>query len=256
MKKLVIFCLSIMAFPLSAKTKAYSPNIPGQPLIFHTSKPSISPIEKKILDQLSCSQLQALFGLANSSIRLSEGLLGLVGTLYLPIEKNQKLSVSKLYNEDIEASILQIDRLFFSLGGSSSKKLAQLMNQTLTSFAQIANQMIHDTVGISTNKLFHKDYLQMQSEVINHFVAELEKFNFSASALPLKARSENALEGMVSCFSLFISDTDSLVSRDNAGPKSMVLARQQFISNLTVFVEATFALQAITLQKRCLCHGK
>lgn len=246
MKNRVLFCLGLMTCPLfvhSSATVAFSPSTPGQPLIFHHKKPSVSLFEQKVLEQLSEGQLAQLHGLSDASIRFSKGVLGLVASHFLPDSEKQEKNLELLYNRDIQASINQIDGIF--PGG----KLAKLMNQTLSSYVEIANQMLHN---VSDNALFHKDYQKMQVKVINRFKAKLEKITPSTKKTTLlQAEADSALEGMVSCLSLNISATESLVDGGQSVYSNMVLARQQLIKNVTVFVEAAFVLEVITNYKKC-----
>ena len=249
MKKVVIFCLGLFSLPTAiySKTHAYSPSISGQPLIFHTSAPSISPLEQKIFEQLSAEQLGQLYQLSFNTIRLLTG-VGLVGSHFLSIEPKQKTSVADLYNQNIASAIKQIEKEFTRL---CLAQLTVLMDQTLTSFVQIANQMLLD----ASTELYQEDYQRMQIEVINHFKKGVGKlFPYDSY---LKAEAVSSLEGMVSCLSLYITGSVSLVDEGDPVPQNMVFARQKLIMNLTNFVEATFALQAITIHKRGDCsHGK
>lgn len=231
MKNWVLFCLVISA-PLYPISVAFSPSTPGQPLIFHHKEPPVSPFEQKLFKLLSTCQRELL---TEASIRLSEDLLGLVDTHFLPDSKKQEKNLAYLYNRDIRASIALIN--------------VKLIDQTMTTFVEITNQMLKD---VSNTKLFHKDYQKMQKEVINRYKAKLEKIATKKTAF-IQAEAESALEGMVSCLSLYISSTDSLVNGGEAVYSNMVLARQQLIKNLTIFVEATFVL---TNSKKCECHEK
>lgn len=240
----------IIAFPIFIHcdvTNAYSPSIPGQPLIFHTTTPSISSADQKIIKELSSKEIENLFKLSTTSIQFSEGLLGLIGTAYLPITQDQQGSLSSLYNQDINVAIGIIYQEFLSFRGGSSKRFADLINQTLISFVEIANQMIGDTVGSSSNALFQQDYQEMQDHVINYFKAGVANiYNNNGTNRSLKAEAESALEGLVSCLTLYISSLQSLVNDGNAGQRNMVFARQKLFKNLAAFVEDTFILQSLT----------
>ena len=218
---------------LFGNTTAYSPSTPGQPLIFHKTTPTAPPFEHNIPPQ-------QLIDLSLKCVRLGEDFLGLAGVQFLPIQEKQRLSVKIVFNNDITTSIGLIVKDF------TSKELAQLINQTLTSFKEITNKMLDNTINVPTNKLYHKDYLQMQEQVINEFKAGL-----GGKTAP---EAVYALEGLVSCMALFISDLNSIVEGGQPGSKNMVLARQQVVGNLTQFVIATFALQ--TQQRKCICHAK
>lgn len=252
--KIFWFGLSLIFLPLSVqcKTRAFSPSIPGQPLIFHQTKPSLTPLEKKILKKLSPDQLKQLLKISNASTKLSEGVLGLASATFLPIDNNQKQHVSMLYKKYISTSIFQIYRAFLTSEKHSSKQFAQLIKQTLVSFVETTDQMLIDSDKFSSNDLFHQDYLQMQERVINYYKAGSKKiFNESAQNSIFQAEAESALEGLVSCIVLFIANTNSIVHGDNPTPNNTVGARQEVVENLAQFVESAFALQEIYLNKKC-----
>lgn len=242
---LTCLALSMALVPMYAqgKTDAYSPDIPGQPLIFHTSTPSISTAEQKLFQGLSRKDKHALFEVTTMSIRLSEGILGLVGTLYLPTNTYQKNRVASLYSRDINASISSLYQTFLTLKGPQSQELADLVLQTLRSFTEITNEMLSDTVNNSNNAEFHQDYLQMQIDVINNFKSGIANLFPGCHESPFEAEAISALEGLVSNVSLYMTNLDGLVNESQAGPRNMVFARQQLSLNLTAFIQSTFALQ-------------
>lgn len=244
----VIFCLSAIMMPISThcKTEAFSPSIPGQPLIFHTTIPSVSKLDRKIFEKLSNSQVHKLYELSKLGILLSEEVLGLVGTIFLPTSLAQKESVALIYDNDMASVIDQINQLFLSLEGDSSQQLANLVKHTLDSFIQITNEMLRNTAIVPNNTAYQQNYMQMQVEVINAFKAGLDElFDDSETNAILKAEAGSALEALVSCLSLYILNTQSLVN-GNSGSKNLVLARQQILKNMAIFVETTFVLQALT----------
>lgn len=234
---IVIFCL--FAFPVACecKTVAYSPSIPGQPLIFHSTTPSSS--ENTIAATLSSKNRHRLLHLSKLCSRLSEELLGLVENASLPHDCKHKASVISHYNARIDAAIDEIYRIFRTLEGPVSKPMARLIKHTLIHLTRITHEMVANPHG------FQQDSLEMQQQVINFYTVCLEDIlSQSAQNSVLKADAVSALEGVVSCLTLLILNTDSLVNHGNSGQKNFVLARQQINKNLTMFVEATFALQA------------
>lgn len=240
---LSLICKSLLPSALEGKTRAFSPNIPGQPLIFNVSKPSISSFERILFSKLSRHDLESLLELTANSTRLSEDLLGLVTAMNLPMSTPQRQSIVNLYNQDISITISLINDTFRSLKGSSSKKLANLVEQTLTSFVQITNKMLVDSAGNPSNQLFQQDYQLMQVNVINYFNSMIDEMSRKLNP-NLKSESKNGIEGLVSCMSLYISNTNSMVVGGVAGPRNMVFSRQQVIKNLAQFLSSIFAAQA------------
>jgi hypothetical protein len=246
--------VSMLAFPASGhcRTKAYSPPIQGQPLIFHKSKPTLSPYENEMCTRLSNKQKINLSLLTELSVDLSDQLLGLSEAWYLPITQDQQDTLVSDYNEQIEDTIHKIYKIFRTLKGDSSKELAKVIRNTLTSFASITNQMLFDlTEGANPNELFQQDYLRFQHEVINYYKDSLHHILSHAERKTiLKAESEGALEGLVSTFSLYVLDLDTVVDQGGDVPGNMILARNQVFKNLQIFLDSIYVLQAIS-NKKC-----
>jgi hypothetical protein len=253
MKKIWISSLlSLIGFtfsidPLYCETTAYSPSIPGQPLIFHTTNPSLSPIEKKILKQLSNSKIRYLQKLSRISQSISEELAGLIGTVFLPIDQLKQEIVSSIYLSDIENDLQNITAIFAKT--SRNDLLGAALQQTLSKLVLISNQMLINTAIDPNIALFQENYVQMQELVINPFKLALSVYNDSLKNLYLKAEAKSALEALVSCITLIISNTSSIVNGDNPGTKNLVLARQQIVKNLIILVETTYVLQVLTTKK-------
>jgi hypothetical protein len=237
-----ILCLAISSILPSAgfcNTEAYAPSIPGQPLIFHHNTKEKCLFSHKIFHELSSENIERVLKLSRESIGLSEALLGLIEIMFLQIDPSIKGDVAAIYNEEIAFLISEITHTFNSEQGHTSKKLSKLMGQTLHSFAQITNQMLVDR---SLNVLFQQDYLEMQEEVINYFNTILAGILKGDRQKSFADEAESALEGLVSCMALYISNLNTLTNGNYAGPRSVVLSRQQIIQNLTLFVDSTFAL--------------
>lgn len=230
----LVVIVSLLAIPLTCecKTVAYSPSIPGQPLIFHHTTPFS--FEKKIASKLPSRNRYQLLHLSKLSNRLSKGLLALIGDTCRPPDPVQK--VNTLIN--------QVYQTFLKLEGSSSKQLASLVEQTLINLAHITNEMVVNREG------FQQAYSEMQQQVINFYTAGLNNIVTKRTrGSNLNAISISALEGLVSCIALSILDRDSLVNHANPDLKNLILVRKQTKKMLTMFIESTFALQAITQQK-------
>lgn len=238
---IVMVCLFAIPIACECETVAYSPSIPGQPLIFHKTTPFS--FEEEIASKLSPENRDHLLHLSRLSSRLSEELLGLVGNAFLPLGQTQKASVTSLYNKGIDAAIDQINQTFLKLEGSSSKQLARLVELTLINLTRITNEMVVNPEAIQ------QAYLEMQQQVINFYTVGLNDIlSESAQKSVLQADAVSALEGLVSCLTLSILDTNSLVNNASSGQKNLVLTRQQINKMLTMFVELTFALRARTQQ--------
>lgn len=250
MKDFGILCLTFLAlcfpYPGFCKIVAYSPSIPGQPLIFHKNEGPNCTIEKKIHDKLGLKNTRKVAHLSQVATRMSEDLIGLIDSLFLLIDPSSKEKIAAIYNEEIKFFISEITHTFSSVKGPPSKKFAKLMNQTLSSFVQISNEMLIDTIGVSTNALFQQDYLKMQEQVINHFNSELANLLKESRHSSLRADVESALQGLVSGTALYISNLNSLTNGRSVGPKSLVLSRQQIEQKLTLFVEASFVLEVLS----------
>ncbi len=230
---------------LQCKTIAISPTIPGQPLIFHVQKPTLSPIEKKILARLSSHQVNQLTKLSVLSQEMSQELVGFIGDIFLPLSGEQQQNITSLYLFDINDDIQKIKKVFLSSSGNES--ISSLLEQTLTHLVEITNQMLTNTAINSNSSLFQANYNQMQDEVINPFNAALTSIiKDSEKETYFKAESRSALEGLVSCIALCISNTNNVVNGDNPGSKSLVLVRQQIEKKLVDLVESTFFLEVLT----------
>lgn len=237
LNRIIIVCLSIIPITCDCKTVAYSPSIPGQPLIFHTTTPSS--FENEIADKLCPKNRYLFFRLSKLSSRLSEEFLSLVGNAFLPLVQAQSVNVTTLYNRSIDESIDQIHKIFSSLKGSSSKKLSKLVKETLINLKDVTNLLVVNPID------FQEGYSEMQQQVINFYTDGLEDILSSSSQNSvLEADAVSALEGLVSCLGLVILDTESLVNDSISGQKDLVFARQQTNINLAIFLEATFGLQA------------
>lgn len=241
----IVLCLPDEAI---CKIQAYSPSIAGQPLIFHNSKNPIHFFDRKTFRKLNKDEIKKACHVTETSVSLSENLIGLVETTFLQINPTSKQNLSIAYNQQIDLLISEIHDKFASLKGYPSKRLATLIKQTLSSFSQITNQMLNDVVD--SNVLFQQDYLQMQEQVINYFISKQEIIFKDAGHNPLRVEMQSALEGLVSNMSLYISDLNSLVNGNDVGSRNVVLSRQQILQNLTLFVESSFVLEIITNRKQ------
>lgn len=245
-------CLSLLgtispSTQLYCRTEAFSPSIPGQPLIFHTSNMSLSVIEKKILKKLPDSTLCQLAKLSELSQQMSEELIGLIGTLFLRLSEDQKQSFQFLYLLNINDNVFKINYIFYS--STAYDPLGPLLEETLTLLVQIVNQMLENTAIVPDNALFQQDYIQMQQQVINPFNVALTRIKDSEINSYLKAEAKSSLEALVSCLTLTISNTNSMVHGNNTGSRNLILARQQILKNLVTLIEATYALQVLTSKK-------
>src|ERR1700728_3707640 len=209
--------MMISTTPLQGKTIAYSPSIPGQPLIFHTKKPTLSPIEKEICDRLSPSDLTKLSKLSQ---QISQELVGFIGTIFFPLSGEQQQNLTSLYLSEINENIHKITQVFLSSADNDS--LSTLLEQTLTNLVQITNQMLTNSAITPNTVLFHENYIQMQQGVIHPFNAALTTITKDcAQESEIKAKAKSALEGLVSCISLYISNTNNVVNGNNPGSTSL-----------------------------------
>lgn len=238
MRYLLWICLPFFAF---GGTKAYSPNIPGQPLIFHTTTPSLTPIQKALLENLSTCQRYKFVGLSHVSLTLAELYMGLADVVFVPLDLTQKQSVAVLYNFNIANSITRIGKLFVSANGKNANEIAQLIKQTLSNFTKIALQLMDDAVQ-GNSQQFHLDYQKMQTEVIDPFVSAIDTLSTNSALI---AEAESSLEGLVSSFSLFLANNNSTVNHEQPVSTSTVLARQQVNKYLIAFIERTFGLEIL-----------
>ncbi len=238
-----LFWFSFICLPLFVygETEAYSPSIPGQPLIFHTTTPSLTLLQKAILERLSTCQQYKFVALSRVSLKLTDLYMGLAGASFIPLDPAQKQRVTALYTLNIGTSIHKIHRLFVSANGHQAEEIAQLITQTLANFTKVALQMIDDAV-LGNNAQFQQDFQNMQTEVINFYERGVHKLSKNSALI---AEAESSLEGLISNFSLFLANTNSSVNQGQPVSTSTVLARQQVNKNLLAFIERTFGLQIL-----------
>lgn len=248
-----IFCLGVLAisFPTYSYSKsiAFSPSLPGQPLIFNKSSPSHL-FDRKTFKRLSPKQTEKLFDLSQLSVRLSTNINGLVEIFFLPIDAGQKQSLIIRYNEDINETISLIDKEFLAIKGHFSKRLAKLIHHTLITLTQLTNEML---VNITMGNIeeFQQDYLQMQIQVINAYKEGISKILKNHDKLSsAEEEAENGLEGLVSTLSLYITNMDELINGSNSVSKSLVQAPQQIIENLTQFIDFNFFILIMNISQK------
>ncbi len=239
----LLFLASFLPFSVDCKTVAFSPSIPGQPLIFHHTSHPISTFEKRVSYKLTCDNSSNFSKLSKASKQMFKGLLGIVDTTFSEQDLFQRQLLVAKYHDDIQASIDKVHKIIHSLKSHSAKKLANLLEQTLLSFVKITNEIVVNSVESSSNEFFHLAYLQMQEQVINGFNTGISQiFKKNTFRTSIKAESDSALHGLVSNTNLYISDLKNLSNSGGASSRSVELSREQILKNLTVFIETTFIL--------------